>query len=71
MNSLTFTCPKCGSANVKQIGAKHDRCFKPFTDGDVNETVPAVSYALQCECGVAFTETVREPGARVTPQPAT
>ena len=60
MDRPIFTCPKCGSKNVEQIGVQHDRCFKPFTEGDVNETEPAVNYALQCECGVAFTETVRD-----------
>jgi hypothetical protein len=55
----SFPCPYCGSKNVKVLSSKHDRCFKPFTDGDVSETEPAITYALQCECGIAFTETVR------------
>ena len=58
--ALKPTCPKCGSASVRQIGVKRDRCFKPFTEGDVNDTLPAVTYAFQCECGVAFTETARQ-----------
>jgi hypothetical protein len=60
MQRPIFTCPKCGSTTAKQIAVKHERCFKPFSEGDVNDTEPATTYALQCTCGAAFTETVRE-----------
>jgi hypothetical protein len=37
---------------------RHDRCLKAVPEGD--ETEPATTYAFQCECGVAFTVTVRD-----------
>jgi hypothetical protein len=73
MERPIFICPKCGSSNAKQIALRHDRCFKPFTEGDTNGTEPATTYAFQCTCGAAFTETVREgahENSRPIPSPA-
>lgn len=58
MECPSVACPACGSTNLQQLAVKHDRCLKPFSEGE--ETEPATSYAFQCECGVAFTATVRE-----------
>jgi hypothetical protein len=38
---------------------KRDRSLMWFAAGE-NESEPSITYALQCECGVAFTETVRQ-----------
>jgi hypothetical protein len=59
-NAPKIPCPTCGSKNVTLIGSHNERCCKPFTDGGASESEPAVTYAFQCECGVGFTETVRE-----------
>ena len=70
MERPSVSCPNCGSKNVSVLSSKHDRCFKPFTEGDINETEPVVIYALQCACGVAFTETVRDSNRASAVQPS-
>jgi hypothetical protein len=53
-----FACPQCGNTALRLLGVKRDRSLTWFAAGE-NESEPSITYALQCECGVAFTETVR------------
>jgi hypothetical protein len=59
MQRPRFACPQCGNTDLRLLGVKRDRSLIRFAIGE-NESEPSTSYALQCECGVAFTETVRQ-----------
>ena len=65
MERPSVACPACGGTNLQQLAVKHDRCLKPFSEGD--ETDPATYYAFQCECGTGFTVTVRQSEAHGQP----
>ena len=60
MERPLFSCPQCGNANLKQIGMKQDRSYSHFADDGNGDSVPSITFAFQCECGVAFKETVQE-----------
>jgi hypothetical protein len=53
-------CPRCGSADTKPIAKRYDY---PVGMGAWNSKPESTTYTYQCQCGVAFTHTVRIPPA--------
>ena len=60
MERPLFSCPQFGNTKLQQLGVKRDRSYTHFADDGHGESEPSTTFAFQCECGVAFTETVRE-----------
>jgi hypothetical protein len=52
-------CPRCGSADVKQVGM-HDR----YANGSSHATAAPTStvFAYKCKCGLAFTFEIKHGG---------
>ena len=60
MTGQKVTCPRCGSTNVKQIGAHRESLA--VTNGTGSSGKGTTRYAYQCQCGMAFTRAVQENG---------
>ena len=59
MTSQGIRCPKCGSTSVKQV-ASHRESPLGVT-GDTPDSARATTrYVYQCDCGLAFTLSVKE-----------
>ena len=56
MPGFAVHCPRCGSADLKQV-ARNDRY--PLEGRRLDTPPIATTYAYKCKCGVAFTFEVK------------
>jgi hypothetical protein len=58
MNQPTSACPHCRSTKLTQLATKSGHSFTMGPDGE-DLRIPQTMFVFQCECGVAFTHTVK------------
>jgi hypothetical protein len=56
MTSQDVRCPSCGSTSVKQIDSYQESAS--LSDPQAKST--STRYTYQCECGLAFTRSVKQ-----------